>query len=101
MENKELSNKELDAVSGGAGADAGKNLVVARTSSIFSTPHDSAISCIGTILEGTHIIGYPFGSRWYMISSLRDPGITLNSNSKAIREFNNAFIKAGDVKETF
>ena len=99
MENKELSNKELDAVSGGSGSDAGRKLVVARTTSIFSAPHESTLSCIGTIQEGTHIDAYYAGSRWYMFTLQHDPGITLNSN--AIKVHGDAFIKASDVKREF
>ena len=53
MENKELSNKELDAVSGGAGSPFRRDGKTNCCAEIFSKPVDMPFTCIGTVKERT------------------------------------------------
>ncbi len=97
MENKELSNKELDAVSGGAGLRLRQDGKTNCLADIFSKPLDMPLTRIGTVKERTILRSLTtFDSQWkkfFFTGSM--PGVTLSDEASFVGKM--VYIKACDV----
>ena len=96
MDEKELSNKELDEVSGGSGRSPRSLCLVHRFTKVYKSPSDKSGECIGHVNAGTYILGpTQYDPLWVKID------LSINSDvivDRSRTEGNAAYIKDAEVR---